>query len=120
MAKNAIKLNNVELRKLIAESVKKALSEISDKTVADALGNSENYNRVLEEINEKFEDLQGSLADIAECGWNNVKPVNNEAKRIYEDLSRVFERFKRFYARKQRQYGSFEDEYIQRGRPEID
>ena len=28
--------------------------------------------------------------------------------------------FKHFYARKQRQYDSFEDEYIQRGRPDID
>lgn len=120
MAKNAIKLNNVELRKLIAESVKKALSEVSDKTVADALGNSENYNRVLDEIGEKFEDLKYSLADIADCGWNNVKPINNEAKRIYDDLSKVFESFKQFRLRKQRQYGSFEDEYIQRGRPDID
>lgn len=115
-----VKLSEAKLHKIIKESVIKVLSEVSDKTVADALGNSENYNRVLEKINEKFEDLQSSLADIADCGWNNVKPVNNEAKLIYDDLSRVFERFKHFYARKQRQYDSFEDEYIQRGRPDID
>lgn len=115
-----VKLNETQLRRMISETVKKVVNEVSDRTVSDALGNSENYNRVLEEINEKFEDLQSSLADIADCGWNNVKPVNNEAKLIYDDLSRVFERFKHFYARKQRQYSSFEDEYIQRGRPDID
>ena len=120
MEKNIVKLNEGQLRKIVAESVKKMLNEVSDKTVADALGYSENYIRVLEQINKKFEDLQGCLADIADCGWNNVKPVNNEAKLIYNDLSRVFERFKDFYTRKQHQYNSFEDEYIQRGWTEID
>ena len=115
-----VKLSETKLRKIIKESVMKTLNEVSDRTVADALEHSSNYNRVLDEINEKYEDLQGSLADIAGCGWNNVKPVNSEAKGIYDDLSRVFERFKRLYARKQRQYDSFQGEYINRGEPEID
>lgn len=115
-----VKLNEAELHKIIKESVKKALNEVDNRTVADALEYSSNYNHVLDEINEKFEDLQDSLADIAGCGWNNVKPVNNEAKGIYDDLSNVFERFKRFYARKQNQRDSFHDEYINRGRPDIE
>ena len=115
-----VKLNETQLRRMISETVKKVVSEVSDRTVADALESSSSYNRVLDEINEQFEDLQSSLADIAGCGWNNVKPVNSEAKGIYDDLSRVFERFKRLYARKQRQYDSFQGEYINRGEPEID
>ena len=114
-----VKLSEEKLHRIIKESVIKVLNEVSDRTVEDALEYSSNYNHVLDEINEKFEDLQGSLADIAGCGWNNVKPVNGEAKAIYDDLSSVFERFKRLYARKQRQYDSFQGEYINRGEPEI-
>ena len=115
-----VKLSEAKLHRIIKESVVKVLNEVSDRTVADALGGSENYTRVLKEINEKFEELQHALADIADCGWNNVKPVNSEAKGIYDDLSRVFERFKRLYARKQNQRDSFQGEYINRGEPEID
>jgi uncharacterized protein YoxC len=115
-----VKLNETQLRRMISETVKKVVNEVSNRTVSDALEYSSNYNHVLDEINEKFEELQDSLADIADCGWNNVKPVNNEAKGIYDDLSNVFERFKRFYARKQNQRDSFHDEYINRGRPDIE
>lgn len=115
-----VKLNETQLRRMISETVKRVVNEVSDRAVSDALEYSSNYNHVLDEINEKFEELQDSLADIAGCGWNNVKPVNNEAKGIYDDLSNVFERFKRFYVRKQNQRDSFHDEYIQRGRPDID
>lgn len=118
--KNTVKLNEAQLRKIITESVRKVLNEISDRTLGDALESSSNYSRILDGINEKFEDLQYGLADIANCGWNNTKLSNNEAKFIYDDLSKVFEKFKRFYARKKRQYNSFEDEYIERGRPEMD
>jgi hypothetical protein len=120
MKKNVVKISESQLRQVIAESVNKTLKEVSDRTIGNALDTSSNYNEVLDEIGKKFEDLKYSLADIADCGWNNVKPVNNEDKRIYDDLSKVFERFKQFRLRKQQQYSSFEDEYISRGRPEID
>ena len=113
-------LNEEQLKRIVAESVKKVLNEISDKTIANALEVSHNYNSVMRAIYGKFKDLLDVLDDLAGCGWNPVKTENEEAMDIRDELSSLFERFKRFYIRKQNQYDNFEDEYARRGRPDIE
>ena len=96
------------------------LNEISDRTVADALENSHDYYSFMGRIYYKFKDLLDALDDLAGYGWNPVRTKNEEALNIRDEFSSLFERFKRFYMRKEKQYGSFEDEYIRRGRPDIE
>lgn len=120
MRKKVVKINESAINNIVAESVKKVLNEISDRTVADALEVSHDYYSFMGRICYKFKDLLDNLDDLAGYGWNPVGTKNEEALSIRDEFSSLFERFKRFYTRKQNQYSSFEDEYIRRGRPDIE
>lgn len=118
--KNTVKLNESQLKKIVVKSVNEVLNEISDRTLTTSLETSYDYTRILEEVDEKFEDLEYALSDLAGDGYNNVKPLNSEAKSIYNELKALHNRFKQFNERKRNQYGSFEDEWLKRGQPEVD
>lgn len=115
MEKNTIKLNESQLGQIIAESVKKVLNEISDKTLDNAYERSHRFNEVLEEVQEQFEKLEESLGTLnAEGSFSAGTPKNKELEDIYYEFARLSDRFKELYGRKQNQFSNFEDEFQKR------
>lgn len=115
-----IHLSEKQLRNIIKESVNKALNEVSDSTLTNAMGRSEDLNRDLNKINQQFQDLDSSLSDLTGIGFSNDDTRNKEIEKIYYAFTGLWDRFKQLYARKQSQYDNFQDEFQRRGQPEVD
>lgn len=120
MKKNTVKLNENALRRIIAESVKNTLKEVSDKTLANALDRSHNLNRILEKVSKEFETLGDSLASLAGETPYYKTTTNKEFEKICYDFNVVWDRFKKLYDRKWSQLHNFGGEWEDRDFPEVD
>lgn len=114
-----IQLSESQLRNLIKESVKKSINEISDTTAVNAMERSKNLVDGLDKIGELFEELEYAFDGMVSYEGQKLSPASKELKDIQYGLNRLYDRFKKFQARKTGQYDNFEDEYIGRGRPDV-
>ena len=115
-----IRLSESQLRKLIKESVNKTLEEISDKTIVHAFERSDNFSKILEEIQGQFENLEDALGSLTSRGFSTNTPKNKEIEEIYYEFVRLSDRFKKLCMKKQSQFNNFEDEFQKRDYPEIE